>query len=306
MALRVLCPAKVNLFLHVLGRRPDGYHDIFSLICGIGIYDEIRLHAIPEGVRISCSDPELPAGEDNLAARAARRFGEALGRPLGVAIRLEKRIPVAAGLGGGSSDAAGVLLGLNRLHGHPFDAQGLRRIGRGLGADVPFFLFGPPALAAGIGDELKAYAALPPLHALVVTPAFGVSTRMVYQKFDLELTRAEKRPTSAHFENTVFAPGRHLQNDLEAVTLALAPELRRLKELLLAAGAEGALMSGSGPSVYGLFGERKAALRAVRALPREEGWRFFCAELLSQATPWIEEEGTSEAIGVPRGPFVSG
>ena len=301
MALRILCPAKVNLFLHVLGRRPDGYHDIFSLLCGIGIYDEIRLRPIPQGVRVSCSDPALPADEGNLAAAAARRFGEALGRPVGVEIRLEKRIPVAAGLGGGSSDAAGVLLGLNRLHGQPFGAERLRRIGRSLGADVPFFLFGPPALARGIGDELEACPALPPLHALVVTPAFGVSTRMVYQKFDLELTRAEKRPTRAHFESTVFSPGRHLWNDLETVTLARAPELRRVKDMLLAAGAEGALMSGSGPSLYGLFGERKEALRAARALPRGKGWRFFCAELLSQAAPRIEEEGGAEAAGAPRG-----
>lgn len=289
MALRILCPAKLNLFLHVLGRRPDGYHDIFSLLCGVGIYDELRLRPIPAGVRLSCSDPRLPTDGGNLAAAAALRFFEAAGRPAAIEIRLEKRIPVAAGLGGGSSNAAGVLEGLNRLHGNPLAPERLREIGRSLGADVPFFLFGPPALASGIGDELAPYPRLSAFAALVVTPPYGVSTRMVYQKLNLELTKAEKRPTRAHFENTVFSPARHLWNDLETVTLDRHSELRRLKGLLLDLGAEGALMSGSGPSVFGLFARREAAASAARALPRNPGWRFFCVDLLPSAAPVIEE-----------------
>lgn len=290
MALRILCPAKVNLFLHVVGRRPDGYHEIFSLLCGVGIYDELWLRPIPAGVRLSCSDPRLPTDGGNLVAAAALRFFEAAGRPAGIEIRLEKRIPVAAGLGGGSSNAAGVLEGLNRLYGNPLAPGRLREIGRSLGADVPFFLFGPPALASGIGDELEPYPGPAAFTALVVTPPYGVSTRMVYQKLNLELTKAEKRPTRAHFENTVFSPARHLWNDLETVTLDRHPELRRLKGLLLDLGAEGALMSGSGPSVFGLFARREAAASAARALPRHPGWRFFCVDLLPSAAAVIEEK----------------
>ncbi len=290
MALRILCPAKVNLFLHVIGRRPDGYHDIFSLLCGVGIYDELWLRPMPAGVRLSCSDPALPNDGGNLAVAAAYRFFEAVGRPAAVEIRLEKRIPVAAGLGGGSSDAAGVLLGLNRLVANPLDPDRLRELGRSLGADVPFFLFGSPALVSGIGDELEPYPEPAAYAALVVTPPYGVSTRMVYQKLNLELTKAEKRPTRAHFQNTVFSPARHLRNDLETVTLDRHPELRRLKTLLLELGAEGALMSGSGPSVFGLFPRREAAASAARALPRNPGWRFFCVDLLPSAAPVIEEK----------------
>ncbi len=290
MALRILCPAKVNLFLQVIGRRPDGYHDIFSLLWGVGIYDELWLRPLPAGVRLSCSDPGLPNDGGNLAAAAAYRFFEALGRPAAVEIRLEKRIPVAAGLGGGSSDAAGVLLGLNRLYADPLGPERLREMGRRLGADVPFFLFGSPALASGIGDELEPYPEPAAFAALIVTPPYGVSTRMVYQKLNLELTKAEKRPTRAHFQNTVFSPVRDLWNDLESVTLDRHPELRRLKSLLLDLGAEGALMSGSGPSVFGLFARREAAASAARALPRKPGWRFFCVDLLPSAAPVIEEK----------------
>ncbi|MEJ5360235.1 MAG: hypothetical protein WHT06_16370 [Desulfobacterales bacterium] len=192
--------------------------------------------------------------------------------------------------GGGSSNAAGVLEGLNRLYGNPLAPGRLREIGRSLGADVPFFLFGPPALASGIGDELEPYPGPAAFTALVVTPPYGVSTRMVYQKLNLELTKAEKRPTRAHFENTVFSPARHLWNDLETVTLDRHPELRRLKGLLLDLGAEGALMSGSGPSVFGLFARREAAASAARALPRHPGWRFFCVDLLPSAAAVIEEK----------------
>ena len=225
MTLRILSPAKVNLFLCVLGRRPDGYHDLFSLMCRIGLYDEVVLDPAPEDTTLTCSDPALPVDDGSLALRAARRFFEALGRRGGVAIRLTKRIPVAAGLGGGSSNAASVLLGLNHLYGGPLAPDRLLAIGKTLGADVPFFLFQSPALASGIGDRLEAFSGIPPLAALVVSPALAVSTRMVYQNLNLRLTNSQKRPTRAHLKQSAFTPDLHLYNDLETVTLAWHPEL---------------------------------------------------------------------------------
>jgi 4-diphosphocytidyl-2-C-methyl-D-erythritol kinase len=289
MALRILSPAKVNLFLCVLGRRPDGYHDLFSLMCRIGLYDELLLDPTPEGTTLTCSDPALPVDDGNLALRAARRFFEALGRRGGAAIHLTKRIPVAAGLGGGSSNAASVLMGLNHLYGAPLAPDRLMAIGKTLGADVPFFLFQSPALASGIGDRLEAFSGIPPLAALVVSPAFAVSTRMVYQNLNLRLTNSQKRPTRAHLKRTTFTPDLHLYNDLETVTLAWHPELRAIKNLLTDRGALGALMSGSGPSVFGLFPDLEAAHKAADTLPGDRGWRLFCAGLLTVPAPLICE-----------------
>jgi 4-diphosphocytidyl-2-C-methyl-D-erythritol kinase len=289
MTLRILSPAKVNLFLYVLGRRPDGYHDLFSLMCRIGLYDEIILNPTSADISITCSDPALPVDDGNLALRAARRYVEACGRSGGVEIHLTKRIPVAAGLGGGSSNAASVLLGLNYLHGHRLPREELMRIGRSLGADVPFFIFQSPALACGIGDELEAYQGLSPWQVLIVCPPFPVSTRMVYQNLNLQLTNCQKQPTKAHLKQTAFNPSLHLHNDLEAVTLALHPELVGIKDDLRAQGAVGALMSGSGPSVFGLFPDTAAACCAAAALPPDRGWRQFSAGLLTGPVCMIRE-----------------
>jgi 4-diphosphocytidyl-2-C-methyl-D-erythritol kinase len=289
MTLQVLSPAKVNLFLYVLRRRADGYHDLFSLMCRISLYDEILLNPASAAIGLRCSDPSLPVDDGNLAVRAARRFYETLGRRGGVEIRLTKRIPVGAGLGGGSSNAASVLLGLNHLYDAPLPLERLMAIGTSLGADVPFFLFQAPALASGIGDQLEVFSRIPSQTALVVSPPFTVSTRMVYQNLNLRLTNRLKRPTRAHLRKTEFTPAVHLYNDLEAVTLALHPELGTIKNLLVDRGARGALMSGSGPSVFGLFPDPEAARKATDTLPANRGWRFFCADLLTGPIPLIRE-----------------
>jgi len=289
MTIQVLSPAKVNLFLYVLRRRADGYHDLFSLMCRIGLYDEILLNPASATIALQCSDPSLPVDDGNLAVRAARRFYETLGRSGGVQMHLIKRIPVGAGLGGGSSNAASVLLGLNHLHDAPLSLDRLIAIGRSLGADVPFFLYQSPALASGIGDQLEAFTGIPSQAAVVVSPPFTVSTRMVYQNLNLRLTNCPKRPTRAHLKKTAFTPAFHLYNDLEAVTLALHPEVGTIKNLLVDRGALGALMSGSGPSVFGLFPDSGAARKATDALPTNRGWRLFCVDLLTAPIPLIRE-----------------
>jgi len=286
--LHILSPAKVNLFLHVRRRRPDGYHDLFTLMCRVGLYDHIELSSGGGAIRLDCSDPALPTDEGNLALRAAQRFFDALGRPGGARIRLEKRIPAGAGLGGGSSNAASVLLGLNRLHGAPLSRARLLGLGKGLGADVPFFVFQSPALASGIGDRLEAYSRIPPLTAVVVCPPLSVSTRMVYQNLNLQLTNRSKPPTRAHLKTAAFDPLQHLCNDLETVTLALHPELTVIKRRLIELGALGSLMSGSGSGIFGLFPDRVAARNAADALAGTTGWRVFCAELLTGPVDLIQ------------------
>jgi 4-diphosphocytidyl-2-C-methyl-D-erythritol kinase len=250
-------------------------------MCRVSLHDEILLAPSTGALTLWCSDPSLPGDETNLAFRAARRFFEAAGRKESCQIRLVKRIPIAAGLGGGSSNAASVLLGLNHLYGYPVDREELMHIGRGLGADVPFFLFQAPALASGIGDELEPYPGLVPWPVLIVCPSFHVSTRMVYQNLNLQLTNREKQPTRTHLNKTAFNPSSDLYNDLEVVTLALHPELVRIKDWLKSQGAVGALMSGSGPSVFGLFPEEEALRRARAAWPPSREFRLFAVDLLT-------------------------
>jgi 4-diphosphocytidyl-2-C-methyl-D-erythritol kinase len=298
MSLLILSPAKINLFLRITGRRSDGYHDLFSLMCRVGLYDEVILSPSAGALTLRCSDPSLPADETNLAFRAARNFFEAFGRNEGCEISLTKRIPIAAGLGGGSSNAASVLLGLNHLYGHPLPHDKLIRIGRGLGADVPFFLFQSPALAFGIGDELEAYPGLGSWQVLIVCPPFHVSTRMVYQNFNLQLTNRQKQPTRTHLKKTAFNPSLHLHNDLETVTLALHPELLQIKDCLKAQGAAGALMSGSGPSVFGLFPDEDGVRRAMAGLMPDRGFRLFSVGLLTGPLRMIRE--LEPAKGRPR------
>ena len=280
MRLRILSPAKVNLFLRVTGRRADGYHRLFSLMCRVGLFDEIDLRPAAS-IRIACSDPALPRDEANLAVRAAVSFFSAARRAGGVAITLRKRIPVAAGLGGGSSNAASVLLGLNRLSGEPLPPLALKRLARRLGADVPFFLEAGPALATGVGDILEPCPNLAAYHLLLACPPFAVSTAAVFRNLNLRLTNCPKQLTKARFKKECFDPARHLCNDLETVTLALHPEIAAVKRRLLQAGALGALMSGSGGSVFGLFTDAGETRRALRGLAGEGGWRFFAAPLLT-------------------------
>jgi 4-diphosphocytidyl-2-C-methyl-D-erythritol kinase len=259
-------------------------------MCRVGLWDEICLHPAPGPVTLRCSDPALPQDETNLAFRAARVFFDALGREAGVEIALEKRIPVAAGLGGGSSNAASVLIGLNHLHGFPFSRRKLMALGRTLGADVPFFIFESPALASGIGDILEPCPRLPRFHLLLVSPALTVSTRAVYQNLNLRLTNCQKQLTKARLKKEAFHPARHLCNDLEMVTLTLHPELASIKRLLVRHGAVGALMSGSGATVFGLFRGADAARTAAASMPQEPGWRLFLADMLLDPVQLVQEQ----------------
>jgi 4-diphosphocytidyl-2-C-methyl-D-erythritol kinase len=283
LQLEILSPAKINLFLQVTGKRADGYHDLYSLMCCISLCDEITLQFGMKSNTVVCSHPHVPQNESNLAYRAAvlflkhldaRREGD------GVSITINKNIPVAAGLGGGSSNAASVLLGLNRFYDNPYTIDQLMSMGVSLGADVPFFLFQKPAIATGIGERLAAFDGLHPYKILLISPEISVSTAEIYRKLNLRLTNCKKKLTSTPLKKHGFDVALHLCNDLETVTASLHPEILSAKELLLNHGAQGALMSGSGPTVFGLYADIEKARQAKAALSYKVEGRLFLADIM--------------------------
>ncbi len=282
--MKILSPAKINLFLQILGKRPDGYHDLITLMCCIGLYDTVSLTFGVKDITVSCDHPVVPENETNVAFRAAHLFFKTLKKNEGVKISIKKQIPVAAGLGGGSSNAAAVFLGLNRYYGYPFPTEELMSMGLSIGADVPFFIFQKPAIASGIGEKLEAYQNLKNLKILLVFPGFSVSTADVYKKLNLGLTKCEKKLKSFLLNKQRFDPRYHLCNDLEAVTASDYPVIKTVKEALLNHGALGTLMSGSGPTIFGLFSDSNAASKASHALFRTHKWEMHLADMITQNT----------------------
>ena len=278
--MNILSPAKINLFLQITGKRQNGYHDLFTLMCCISLYDTVSLSFGAKYTTVSCSDPEVPEDESNLAVRAANFFFKTVHKNEGVKIGLKKQIPVAAGLGGGSSNAASVLLGLNRYYGQPLPQDKLISIGLSIGADIPFFIFRKPATASGIGEKLEAYEGLKPFQILLVCPKFAVSTKEVYKNLDLKLTKCNKKLIYIIFKKKAFDVEKHLCNDLEEVTASICPDVNKAKEALLSHGAMGALMSGSGPAVFGIFPDFNKAKIAYNAILNKHNWRLFQAEIL--------------------------
>ena len=286
--MKILSPAKINLFLQVTGKRPDGYHELFSLMCCVDLCDTIFLQFGVKNIRVESSHPQIPLDDTNLAHRAAAVFFKALNVNDGLKIFIDKSIPVAAGLGGGSSNAASVLKGLNQHYGYPFSRNELMSMGLGLGADVPFFLFGKPALASGIGEKLEPYPGSLPFHIVLVYPGFEVSTGEVFQNLNLGLTKCEKKFKELFSIKIAFDPGLHLCNDLEIVTASRYPEITSIKEQLLIRGALGALMSGSGPTVFGLFSDSGAAARARQALGENSRWDAFICDVFDGTLASLE------------------
>jgi len=284
----VKAPAKINLFLRVTGRRPDGYHELVTLMCPVALFDTLTLTPEKEGLHVICSHPDVPEDDANLAARAARLFMETAfpgpSCPIsGLTIRIEKMVPVGAGLGGGSSDAAAVLTTLNRHCENPLSTPALMELAGRLGADVPFFLLGGAALATGIGERLEPFSHLPSWTALLVYPNVAVSTAWVYKNLNLRLTKDEKKLRKFHFKDRFFNVAEHLVNDLESVTSGAFPVIEEIKRLLLAHGAAGAMMSGSGSTVFGLFetpGRAKSAYSALCNNQRSQNWTLYVADLL--------------------------
>jgi len=259
----IQAPAKINLWLEVIRKRSDDYHELSSLMLPIGVCDQLKVELrSEEGIIISCDDPELPDDEENLAWKAASLYLKAVGEDRGVRIHLRKLIPLAGGLGGGSSDAAAVLLALNSLLAERLEPALLHDLAAGIGADVPFFLYRKAALATGVGERLEHVEGIPDYPLVLINPPLKVSTAWVYRS--LRLTRGVSRIKLRSFLDQPWRLSDVMQNDLEAVTLAEYPALREMKHWLLNQGAIGALMTGSGPTVFGVFSDVDHAARVGR------------------------------------------
>ena len=261
---RVRAPAKLNLGLRILDRRADGYHEIETVFLPLALFDTLDVEFGGDRVVLETDDPGLPVGADNLAVRAAERTCGALGVGPGVAIRLAKRIPVAAGLAGGSSDAAAVILGLESLAGRRLAGAERAALALGLGADVPFFLNPRPAVGRGRGERLEPLPGVPEMWWLLVAFPFPVSTAVAYRAAASELTLPRQGSSIA----ALLGPAGVLsqpRNDLETVVARLHPEISATRRALERAGALVTGMTGSGPTVYGSFPDREAAERASRS-----------------------------------------
>lgn len=267
--------AKVNLHLSVLGRRSDGYHEIATLMQKITLCDEMRFEPGGSGVVLRCPGTSLPEDRGNIVRRAAGALFARAGRSMDVAITIQKRIPVAAGLGGGSSNAAVTLEVLNELMETPLERAELLDLGARLGADVPFFLGGGTAWAFGIGERLVPEN-LPPFWLVLVNPGYEVSTKEVYEGLKMGLTNKVIQYKIPRLE-TVPRIVRHLRNDLEKVTMSLHPDLSEIKGKLMASGAMGTLMSGSGPTVFGIFETEEKAIQGEMSLNEQSAGSVFRA-----------------------------
>lgn len=247
--------AKINWSLDVLFKRADGYHELRTIFQTVSLFDRLRVIETDRDIEIVCNDPRVPCDETNLAHKAAALLREATGTSKGARIEIEKNIPVAAGLGGGSSNAASTLVALARLWQTQLEPGGMFRIAAALGSDVPFFLTGGTALGIGRGEEVYAIEQVHWEHLLLVNPGFAVSTRDAYEKLS-RLTTSEA-PSRIPFTLRAARGIRELpleaSNDLEEVVLGIHPEIAEVKRRLVSLGARHALMSGSGATVFGVF-----------------------------------------------------
>ena len=265
MPLTRLSPCKVNLLLNVLGRRPDGFHELETLMQPVGLTDTLHFERIPSGLKLTCSNPQLPTGGENLVHRAAIAFFQAAGSEPAVSIHLEKHIPLAAGLGGGSGNAATTLLALNDLFGEPLSAEILHDLAAKLGSDVPFFLQPNPAIGTGRGERVEPLAPFPALRKaalLLIHPGFGVATPWAYRelaRFPAALNGLPgqaRRLVALLQAGDLLHAGAAFYNSLEAPVLDKYPILALYQEFLREAGAVATLMSGSGSTTFALFEQR--------------------------------------------------
>jgi 4-diphosphocytidyl-2-C-methyl-D-erythritol kinase len=268
-------PAKVNLALRIVGRRPDGYHLLESIMVPIGLFDDIRASVTTGTGRTvelrSTGQPQIP-GENNLAFRAARLFLDRTPATGHVTIGLEKHIPVGAGLGGGSSDAATVLLALDHLFGTGIGPARLAGWAFELGADVPFFIHGCPARIRGVGEIVEPLLAWPHLPLVVACGDSGLSTATVYCEYDRALTKVESASIKDAFADPQVPLHEWMVNDLEAAANQIRPGIHLLKRRLLELGAVAAAMTGSGSAVFGVWNEVETAMAAAAQLRAEGIW----------------------------------
>jgi 4-diphosphocytidyl-2-C-methyl-D-erythritol kinase len=268
MSLEKNSPCKVNLLLNILGRRPDGFHELETVMHPVNFHDRLSCECAGRGITLTCSDANLPTDSGNLVHRAATAFLETAKINDGVRIHLEKKIPLAAGLGGGSGNAATTLLGLNELFGQPLPPEKVHALAATLGSDVPFFLQTKPALATGRGENVQPLDLFPALRGavfLLIHPGFGISTAWAYQNLARFPAALNGQPGRAQKligllqSGDLPAAGRAFYNSLEAPALEKYPLLALFQEFLRSHGAAAALMSGSGSTTFAVAPGRKPA-----------------------------------------------
>jgi 4-diphosphocytidyl-2-C-methyl-D-erythritol kinase len=283
---------KVNLLLNILGKRPDGFHELETLMHPVGLYDRLTFDRGGRDIKLTCDDPILPVHSRNLVFRAAALFLKKAGIHDGVRIHLEKRIPVAAGLGGGSGNAATTFLALNELFDHPLPPTALQEMAASLGSDIPFFLQGRPALATGRGEviqPLEFFPALRSAHIVLIHPGFGISTAWAYQQLNRHAEaqhgrsgRAEKLAALLRAGDLAGA-GREFYNSLEAPALRKYPLLELFQEFLRENGAWAALMSGSGSTTFALTEAKKTAEQLLESFKARFGVKCWMAAVKMNA-----------------------
>jgi len=286
---KIRAPAKINLGLRVLGKRKDGYHLIDTIMVPVSLYDEIEITrakpSVPRSstsIEVTCDYPLVPEGRENLVYRAAALLIAKSEIDVRLHIHIRKKIPVGAGLGGGSSDAAATMLALNRLLRLNLRPGQLGKLSASLGADVPFFIYGRPARARGIGNELSFLRRLPLLWAVILYPRFPISTAWVYGKFKAKLTKFSANNSINLLLRSADGVRKLLVNDLEIVTISRYPQIGLLKAALKHEGAIGAVMSGSGSSVFGIFNSRERAEKAFRRLRKMDGPQAFLVRIINR------------------------
>ncbi len=277
-------PAKINLCLKVTGRREDGYHELQSLMVPLSVGDALKVCPKESGLQIRCNQPDIPTNEDSLLGRAFRFAAEHLDYPGGLEIELSKETPIGAGLGGGSSDAAAVMRVVEQLTGRELPTTAYPELAYKVGADVPFFLHASRRPSAawmeGIGEVLKPCSVLPELHVILINPGIHISTQKVYQELSQQLTSFEGPATVPPSFETLEQLIPYVTNDLESVVVGSHPIIAELKSQLTQHGAEAALMSGSGSTVFGLFSQNKTRDQALEILRNAYPDYWVCAAAL--------------------------
>ncbi len=283
-SLSLSSPGKINLRLEVLGKRSDGYHELRSVMERIDLADEIDISIVEKGLQVTCDHPAIPNDESNIAFKALKEILAYSSRNVGVEIHIKKKIPIAAGMGGGSSNAAAVIKGINHLLKLKLSKEKLMKIGLKVGADVPFFLFEAPAVAEGVGDQLKKIKGMPKLLFLIVNPNIPVPTAWVYNKY--ATMEGHKGNGGAVEFPQIFRTKKDVAkivyNDLEKVTVKEYPVVAEIKDEMLKFGALTSQMTGSGPTVFGMFADKVKLAKAFEKMQkRSQGnWQVFMAENL--------------------------
>jgi 4-diphosphocytidyl-2-C-methyl-D-erythritol kinase len=291
----VRCRAKINLTLDVLDRRADGFHDIKSVMQSIDLSDTLQIRRTEgNSVEVTSSDPGIPSGPGNTVYDAAMLFKNAANIIDGMNMRIEKRIPHQAGLGGGSSDAAGALVGLNRLFSSPLSQDELAKLAAKIGSDVPYFLVGGTAAIGGRGDVVAKLPDAPVLELVVIKPEVGVSTPWAYGRLD-EISHRKSKAASGMMITAVQDGNReqivrNLSNDFEEVVVAGLPEIAEAKRDMIELGAEQTLLCGSGAAVFGVFGEVVEAEKASKILRKK--YHFMAVARTTPVAITIEESGS--------------